>query len=160
MRIAARDLELPRVLKNTFLVLTNDCVFPQLDTFDVSARFEPDENGFVFEDPELYQKRTIPTLFIWAYDTTWQPSNPPSVADLAITESHEDCKYSQGQNDVCEAEYQGRVKVDITVLFSWFYYARLMEVDLRDMWKKAQTLPEQIWTCRAGYDPSQPSALI
>lgn len=160
-RNAAREAEMPRILKNTFLVLTNDSVFPQLDTFDVSARIEPDETGFVFDDPERDRTRTIPSLFIWAYDATWRPSNPPSVADLAITASHEDCKNSKGHINACEAEYQGRVKVDIAVLFSWFYYARLMEVDLEDMWKKAQGLPDQIWTCKATFhDPSQPEALI
>lgn len=166
--VAAQAVEIPRVLKNTFLVLTDDCLFPQLDTIDLDDHIEPTESGFLFDDPQRHRKRTVPLLFVWAYDATWVPPGLPQVADLTIVESSGDCacqprpeKCQDHVTELPEDEYQGRVKVDITILFSWFYYARLMEIDLKDMWKRAQKLPGQVWTCQAAiYDPSQPGALV
>ncbi|KAK7424495.1 hypothetical protein QQX98_000460 [Neonectria punicea] len=160
-KLTAPTLSKLRVLKNTFLALTNDCVFPQLDTCDL-------EHGITDESqPNTLLPSDIPQFFLWVYDAEWKPPNPPDDDDEEETSpsAGEDCEckgsYVGGHGGADEDGYQGRVKVDIRILFSWFYYARLMEADLKDLWRKAQSLPDRTWTCRAAfYDPSQPEALV
>ncbi|SPJ86888.1 uncharacterized protein FTOL_11913 [Fusarium torulosum] len=64
--------------------------------------------------------------WVWAYDANWDSS----------------------EETVFNGEkYQGRVKVAIWSVKSWFYGARWEGVSLRDMWLKAQQHPEGLWEC-------------
>ena len=44
-------------------------------------------------------------------------------------------------------KYQGRMKVAIWSVNSWFYAARWEGTSLQDMWLKAQQHPEKLWIC-------------
>lgn len=65
--------------------------------------------------------------WVWAYDADWDSSEEETVFN--------------GE------KYQGRVKVAIWSVNSWFYAARWEGVSLRDMWLKAQQHPEKLWIC-------------
>ncbi|KAM0190084.1 hypothetical protein ACHAPA_011083 [Fusarium lateritium] len=65
--------------------------------------------------------------WVWAYDADWDSSEEETVFD--------------GE------KYQGRVKVAIWSVNSWFYGARWEGVSLRDMWFKAQRHPQKMWIC-------------
>ncbi|KAM5345866.1 hypothetical protein ACJ41O_011727 [Fusarium nematophilum] len=65
--------------------------------------------------------------WVWAYDADWDSSEEETVLN--------------GE------KYQGRVKVAIWSVKSWFYAARWEGVSLRDMWLKAQQHPEKLWIC-------------
>lgn len=111
--------------KTTFLVITSDCVPRELD-----------ENKLVMEikvprtkaPGHIYYPDLVP-LFVWAHDVHWVP--PAGMT--------------------CDEEgYQGRVKVDAEVIFSWFYYAREeTSHTMKDLWRRAQKAPNQIWTAEA-----------
>jgi hypothetical protein len=74
------------------------------------------------EDWEL-----LDPCWVWAYDANWDGSEEETVFD--------------GE------KYQGRVKVAIWSVKSWFYGARWEGVSLRDMWLKAQQHPKRLWEC-------------
>jgi hypothetical protein len=66
--------------------------------------------------------------WVWAYDADWDSS----------------------EETVFNGEkYQGRVKVAMWSVNSWFYGARWEGVSLRDMWLKAQQHPEKLWECKS-----------
>ncbi|RGP70247.1 hypothetical protein FSPOR_4147 [Fusarium sporotrichioides] len=67
--------------------------------------------------------------WVWAYDADWDSSKEEETA-------------FEGE------KYQGRVKVAIWSVKSWFYGACWEAVSLRDMWLKAQQQnPEKVWIC-------------
>ena len=65
--------------------------------------------------------------WVWAYDADWDTSSEEVI---------------NGE------KYQGRVKVAIYSLKSWFYAACWEGISLRDIWLKAQQHPEKLWVCR------------
>jgi len=65
--------------------------------------------------------------WVWAYDPYWSPPSLEKTTD--------------------EDGYDGRVKVPIDRLFTWFYAARAKDTDMKLMWRKAQRHPEKLWTC-------------
>nr|XP_036579131.1 uncharacterized protein CTRU02_10741 [Colletotrichum truncatum]KAF6786617.1 hypothetical protein CTRU02_10741 [Colletotrichum truncatum] len=67
-------------------------------------------------------------FWVWACDADWEPP--------AGCEADED-------------GYQGRLKVPFVCLQAWFYVARLKDVDMKAMWKKAQGHPQQLWVCNS-----------
>ncbi|KAF5648626.1 putative glucan 1 3-beta-glucosidase [Fusarium sp. NRRL 52700] len=67
--------------------------------------------------------------WVWAYDADWDGSEEDTVVD--------------GET------YQGRMKVEVGSLSSWFYAARWEGISLRDMWLKAQQHPEKYWNCHS-----------
>ena len=73
----------------------------------------------------IYQN--LPLLWVWAYDADWNPPSPNRTTD--------------------DDGYDGRLKVPINRLFTWFYAARVENVDMKDMWRKAQKHPDKLWTC-------------
>ncbi|KAH7144248.1 hypothetical protein B0J13DRAFT_607640 [Dactylonectria estremocensis] len=191
----------PRILRDTFLVLTNDCLFPELDGYKFPFRNDLDDNQFLapltrFQEQKLVCGEDLPTFFLWAYDANWQPPSATKDQELhgilkgemntndGQTKAQEDKdkqsdhahrEGAEGAACTCnghfagdantvwadEDGYEGRVKVDIKLLFSWFYYARLEGYDMKQLWRKAQTLPYQTWTCRADdMDHTKPGELI
>ncbi|KAM5362791.1 hypothetical protein ACJZ2D_012323 [Fusarium nematophilum] len=147
----------PRILNNTFLVLTDDCVFPELDTHALEYEFEQGP------EPGKLLPKDLPSFFLWAYDPDWEPPSPPGGA-TKVEAAVEGCTcrstFAGGYGGADEDGYQGRVKVNIHDLFCWFYYARSTGVGLKDLWRKAQGMPDQTWWCRAAYwDISNPEWL-
>ncbi|RGP69884.1 hypothetical protein FLONG3_7639 [Fusarium longipes] len=91
-------------------------------------------NTFIVIPPELTSEENLQRTegealdpyWVWAYDPDWD--GPEEV--------------------VCNGEkYQGRIKVAIWSLNSWFYAARWEGVSLQAMWLKAQQHPEKLWIC-------------
>ncbi|GKT45913.1 uncharacterized protein ColSpa_06094 [Colletotrichum spaethianum] len=83
--------------------------------------------------PELMTAEEInalPTMvfWVWACDPDWKPP---------------------AGRDADEDGYQGRLRVPFTCLQAWFYAARLKDVDMKAMWKKAQAHPQQLWVCNS-----------
>lgn len=131
------------ILHNTFLVLTDDCIFPELDTHRLEWR-----EAWRFERSIVPEDRAdgvllpgdVPRFHLWAYDAEWEPP--------AGEQADED-------------GYEGRVKVDSHLLYTWFYYARLTGVDMKAMWRRSLTLKDQIWTTETDEDnPEQAEALV
>ncbi|RKK66822.1 hypothetical protein BFJ69_g15052 [Fusarium oxysporum] len=79
------------------------------------------------EDGEFTANHNLDPYWVWAYDADWDSSDEETVVN--------------GET------YQGRVKVAKWSISSWFYAARWEEVNLRDMWLKAQQHPEKLWIC-------------
>ncbi|KAF5660661.1 hypothetical protein FHETE_8824 [Fusarium heterosporum] len=73
------------------------------------------------------ESEILDPYWVWAYDADWDGSAEETI--------------SSGE------KYQGRVKVAIWSVNSWFYAARWEGVNLRDMWLKAQQHPEKLWIC-------------
>lgn len=147
----------PRILKNTFLVLSNDCIFPDLDTHELNY------DSIHGPSPGKLRPEQLPTFFLWAYDPDWEPPNPPT--GISNEEAVEGCtcggKFTKGYGGADEDGYKGRVKVSIADLFCWFYYARTHGVDLKDLWRKAKAMENQTWWSKGAYwDPSQPEWLV
>ncbi|KPM39564.1 hypothetical protein AK830_g6992 [Neonectria ditissima] len=147
----------PRILKNTFLVLADDCIFHELDTHELNYDFitGPQKNKVLPEQ--------VPNFFLWAYDPDWEPPSPPdTVSNDGISIEGCTCRgtFTRGYGGADEDGYEGRVKVSISDLFCWFYYARVNGVGLKDLWRKAQGMEDQTWWSRGAYwDPSQPEWL-
>ncbi|KAI6773017.1 hypothetical protein HG530_003975 [Fusarium avenaceum] len=78
------------------------------------------------EDDEFGEDHNLDPYWVWAYDADWDNSEETVV---------------NGE------KYQGRVRVAIYSLSSWFYAARWEGVSLRDMWLKSQQHPEKLWIC-------------
>ncbi|KAF5265051.1 hypothetical protein FOXYS1_4151 [Fusarium oxysporum] len=76
---------------------------------------------------EFTANHNLDPYWVWAYDADWDSSDEETVVN--------------GET------YQGRVKVAKWSISSWFYAARWEEVNLRDMWLKAQQHPEKLWIC-------------
>ena len=66
--------------------------------------------------------------WVWAYDADWNSSKEEETV-------------FNGE------KYQGRMKVAIWSVNSWFYAARWEGISLRDMWLKAQKHPKKLWIC-------------
>ncbi|KAM0244011.1 hypothetical protein ACHAP5_006675 [Fusarium lateritium] len=79
------------------------------------------------EDDEFGEDHNLYPYWVWAYDTDWV-----SLEDEAVVNGE---------------KYEGRVRVAIYSLDSWFYAARWEGVSLRNMWLKAQQHPEKLWIC-------------
>ena len=79
------------------------------------------------ENRQRTEGELLDPYWVWAYDADWDSSEEETVFD--------------GE------KYQGRVKVAIWSVNSWFYAARWEGVSLRDMWLKAQQHPEKVWIC-------------
>ncbi|KAI3576563.1 hypothetical protein IWW34DRAFT_702524 [Fusarium oxysporum f. sp. albedinis] len=79
------------------------------------------------ENRQRTEGELLDPYWVWAYDADWGSSEEETVFD--------------GE------KYQGRVKVAIWSVNSWFYAARWEGVSLRDMWLKAQQHPEKMWIC-------------
>ncbi|EXK79867.1 hypothetical protein FOQG_15546 [Fusarium oxysporum f. sp. raphani 54005] len=79
------------------------------------------------ENCKRTQGELLDPYWVWAYDADWDSSEEETVFD--------------GE------KYQGRVKVAIWSVNSWFYATRWEGVSLRDMWLKAQQHPEKVWIC-------------
>ncbi|KAF5556901.1 hypothetical protein FMEXI_954 [Fusarium mexicanum] len=84
--------------------------------------FEFASRNLNLEHYELYNP-----CWVWAYDADWDGSEGETVVD--------------GE------KYEGRVKVALWSINSWFYAARWEGVSLRDMWLKAQKHPDKYWIC-------------
>ncbi|KAH7137024.1 hypothetical protein B0J13DRAFT_677772 [Dactylonectria estremocensis] len=146
-----------RILKNTFLILANDCIFHELDTHELNYNHitGPQENKVLPEH--------IPKFFLWAYDPDWEPSSTPnSVSNDESSVEGCTCRsaITRGYSGADDDGYKGRIKVSIRDLFCWFYYARANGVGLKDLWRKAQGMEDQTWWSRGAYwDPSQPEWL-
>jgi hypothetical protein len=90
----------PRVLSNTFLLITPEVVDACVNTT---------------------------TPWIWAYESNFVTS--ATCPSAAGTE-----------------RYEGRLKVNLQSLFTWFYAARSEELySMQDFWEKAQRQPAQAW---------------
>ncbi|KAF4996549.1 hypothetical protein FGRMN_4433 [Fusarium graminum] len=73
------------------------------------------------------ESEILDPYWVWAYDADWDGSEEETIFN--------------GE------KYQGRVKVAIWSVKSWFYAARWEGVNLRDMWLKAQRHPDKLWIC-------------
>ncbi|KAI8721470.1 hypothetical protein NCS52_00594600 [Fusarium sp. LHS14.1] len=82
---------------------------------------------FVFGNRSREEGDFFDPCWVWAYDADWDSSEEETVFN--------------GE------KYQGRVKVAMWSVKSWFYAARWEGVSLRDMWLKAQQHPEKLWVC-------------
>lgn len=73
----------------------------------------------------------LPPFFVWAYDAAWTPPGGETP----------------GGEGAADADgYQGRVRVDATVLLSWFFYARMFtDFTMKQLWEKAQRTPHRVW---------------
>lgn len=131
------------ILHNTFLVLTEDCIFPELDTrrLEWSDAWQFERSILPEERPEgVLLPGDVPRFHLWAYDAEWEPPVGKQADDDG---------------------YEGRVKVDLHSLYIWFYYARLTDVDMKAMWRRSLTLKDQIWTSETDEDdPEQAEALV
>ncbi|KAL6922728.1 hypothetical protein FSST1_000002 [Fusarium sambucinum] len=78
------------------------------------------------ENLQRPEDELLDPYWVWAYDADW--------------DSEEETVFNG-------KKYQGRVKVAIWSVNSWFYAARWEGVSLQDMWLKAQQLPEKAWIC-------------
>ncbi|KAL2202371.1 hypothetical protein CC79DRAFT_1338427 [Sarocladium strictum] len=78
-------------------------------------------------------------LAVWAHDPDWYP---PTGAEAAT---------SKVRAEQMRLGYRGRVKVLRLALDSWFYAARAENIDMYDMWLKAEREPDKIWYCRTKY---------
>ena len=131
------------ILENVFLGDTDDCVFSVLD-----------DGGIHHGNPDLnYASKLtlgeLPTFFVWAYKANWQPPPSKEIEDLSLDHergvSQDDPSPQVAEDD----RYRGRVKVDITVLFSWFYHAIVSEgLSIKDIWLEALRMEDQTWTAR------------
>ncbi|KAF4964346.1 hypothetical protein FSARC_7713 [Fusarium sarcochroum] len=165
--LAAPNLESPRMSRNTFLVLHDDCVFPELDHHDLElgeiyCREAPPPIGD--SGLPLLQAESLPDFFLWAYDANWEPPTRPNEQAALSTEGCT-CQgtFSGGYDGADEDGYQGRVRIDLSNLFTWFYFARHIrkDVDLKDIWRIAQDMPNQAWYCNLDqYDPYQPGSAM
>ncbi|KAM0420324.1 hypothetical protein ACHAPT_011866 [Fusarium lateritium] len=166
--VAAPNLDSPRMSRNTFLIVHDDCVFPKLDTYGL----ELDEVGYsdvaILEGNEatLLTPHNLPKFFVWAYDANWEPPNRSGdQATPTVEVKGCNCQgtFAGGYGGADEDGYQGRVKVLVHSLFTWLYYARHIRdhvINLKDIWRIAQDMPNQVWDCRKDwYDKSQPNAL-
>ncbi|KAH6685679.1 hypothetical protein F5X68DRAFT_276501 [Plectosphaerella plurivora] len=126
-------LPTPRYPRDTFLVFSDDCLFPELDTVDLDIH---DEKEGWESRPE---SRDMPTFFLWAYDAEWAPP-----------------KGAGADQD----GYQGRVKVAVRTLLVWFYFATLTGVDMKAMWRRSLELTDGVWTCENDmFNPGEPKQL-
>jgi hypothetical protein len=140
----------PGFLSNTFVVVTSDCVPSELDRRDPQPIDE-----FIYSDEETDEENSpirwsadnvepdqVPTMFVWAYDADWEPPSPGATSD--------------------EDGYEGRVKVQIRSLCSWFYLARMEGIyDMKSLWRKAQRHREKVWMCEAQFlNRSEPTSFI
>jgi hypothetical protein len=123
----------PRYPRDTFLVLSNDCLFPELDTVDLDIHDEKEG----WESRPM--SRDMPTFFLWAYDAEWSP--PEGLrAD--------------------QDGYQGRVKVAVRALLVWFYYTRITGVGVKALWQRSLELKDGVWTCENDiFNPGEPKQL-
>ncbi|KAM0351422.1 hypothetical protein ACHAP4_009563 [Fusarium culmorum] len=83
----------------------------------------------VSEDGGFGDNHNLNPYWVWACDADWDGSDEETVVD--------------------GDKYDGRVRVAIYSLNSWFYAARWEGVSLKDMWLKAQQHPEKLWICYA-----------
>ncbi|EKJ74238.1 hypothetical protein NXS19_005905 [Fusarium pseudograminearum] len=83
----------------------------------------------VSEDGGFGDNHNLNPYWVWACDADWDSSDEETVVD--------------------GDKYEGRVRVAIYSLNSWFYAARWEGVSLKDMWLKAQQHPEKLWICYA-----------
>ncbi|CEJ91367.1 hypothetical protein VHEMI07085 [[Torrubiella] hemipterigena] len=123
---------------DTFLVVTDNCVPHSLDNNTLRmTSYVPKKRG---ENEVLLLE--IEPLFVWAYDAHWSPPEAGTACD--------------------EDGYEGRIKVDARVILSWFYYARaVMGHTMKDLWRRAQNEPGQIWTAKTSLvNSGLPVALI
>ncbi|KAI8676054.1 hypothetical protein NCS57_00508700 [Fusarium keratoplasticum] len=166
--IAKPNLDSPRMSRNTFLVLHNDCLFPDLDTHGVELGepLFPSAGAHAEDGAALLTTYDLPHFFLWAYDANWEPPSR-SEGQVATTVQVEGCNcqgtVARGYGGADEDGYQGRVKVRVHSLFTWLYYARHVRdqvIDLKDIWRIAQDMPNQVWNCGTDrYDKSHPNAL-
>lgn len=178
-RVLAAKIPKRCFLRNTFLLLSSDCIFPELDTPELEPPGSPEFMRRLLNPaaPRRLCPDEVPPFYLWAYDANWDP--PSATQDPKKDDDEQDddkqgdgvsgsgCTclgHFAGDTDTTEADedgYEGRVKVDIKYLFSWFYYARLEGYDLKQLWRKAQTLPHQTWKCSHDiFDHTKPQALI
>ncbi|KAJ3533896.1 hypothetical protein NM208_g7779 [Fusarium decemcellulare] len=119
--VEAPKISNPRILKNTFLVVANDCIFPELDTHELNPdTIRGPQKNKVF--PEQ-----LPRFFLWAYDPDWEPLSPPdSVPNDESSVEGCTCRgaFTRGYGGADDDGYEGRVKVSLSDLFCWFYYVR------------------------------------
>ncbi|KAM0470441.1 hypothetical protein ACHAP7_009505 [Fusarium lateritium] len=79
------------------------------------------------DDSDYSEVDEFAPYWVWAYDPDWDDTEEMMF---------------DGE------KYEGRVKVAIYSLKSWFYAARWEGiVSLRDIWLKAQQLPDKVWIC-------------
>ncbi|OBT80499.1 hypothetical protein VF21_00857 [Pseudogymnoascus sp. 05NY08] len=105
-RVAGEVDPNPRILTNTFLLVT-----PEVVNACINTR----------------------TPWIWAYDAKFVPSTtpPPPPADSAAGAEH----------------YEGRLKVSLYTLLTWFYAVRSEELySMALFWELAQKQPVQAWS--------------
>lgn len=150
------------------MVLHNDCIFPDLDTHDVELGepLFPSAGAHDEDGAALLTTHDLPHFFLWAYTANWEPPNR-SEGQVATTVQVEGCNcqgtFARGYGGADEDGYQGRVKVRVHSLFTWLYYARHVRdqvIDLKDIWRIAQGMPNQVWNCGTDrYDKSNPNAL-
>ncbi|CEJ94971.1 hypothetical protein VHEMI10475 [[Torrubiella] hemipterigena] len=130
-----------KMSKTTFLVVTDDCIFPELETNQLwltkLLRWPNDRQ----EGKIAYQD--LPPFYIWAYDAAWTP--PTGKAAKEPFDG-----------------YEGRIRVDSTVLLSWFYYARTWtDLTMRQLWEKADRSPHQVWHVQENLaNRAEPEALV
>ncbi|KAF4951436.1 hypothetical protein FSARC_12919 [Fusarium sarcochroum] len=158
-KVAVPSLESPRMSRNTFLVLHDACIWPELDTVTegMSIPHPP--------EPDSSRDEYHPMVFLWAYDADWEPprrANQQQEATTVIEGCTCQGTFAGGYGGADEDGYEGRVKVDVPVLFTWLYWARHVSephIDLKDIWRMAQTMPGQIWTCcHDRFDSSRPDS--
>ncbi|KAF4466158.1 hypothetical protein FALBO_6981 [Fusarium albosuccineum] len=129
--------------KETFLVVANDCIFPELDTHELNHdTIRGPQKNKVF--PEQ-----LPRFFLWAYDPDWEPPSPPdSVPNDESSVEGCTCRgaFTRGYGGADDDGYEGA--------------SRTNGVGLKDLWRKAQGMKGQTWWSTGAYwDPSQPGWL-
>lgn len=138
---------------------------PRFFLWAYDANWGPPSSKQAVGDTVEFAKATNPPTGNERHDLVEGQPQPGATGKGKNIEADCNCKglFATNANTVEKDEdgYEGRVKVDISVLFSWFYYARLQGYDMKDLWRRAQSLPNQTWTCKPDdSDLSKPQALI
>ncbi|KAH8819473.1 hypothetical protein F5884DRAFT_12885 [Xylogone sp. PMI_703] len=95
------------------------------------------KHTFVLATPESYRSDNADAhlpiskvkQWIWVCDPDWKPQVPGAKSD--------------------DDGYDGRLKIYTNTLYTGFYVSRSEEednIDLKDLWRQAQSMPEGIWT--------------
>lgn len=94
--------------------------------------FNKESTAKYFENPTLEEHRLNNIeSWVWAYDANFVP-------DLSAP------------TDTSEEKYQGRLRVSLSCLFTWFYAVRATEkYTMKQLWEKAQTQLGKRWYVEA-----------
>lgn len=88
-------------LKDTFLVFTSDCIFPELETRELAAdsSSETMKRTFARHAPRDLLPDELPEFFLWAYDVNWQPPSAGESGDMGNAQANQETSHQTVDND-------------------------------------------------------------